>query len=101
METIILGLLNLGIGGVMAGGVLWILWHIVTTTLPKVQAESREALREQQAVFREAVAQIVSRLEKLDERQEAVDRHVKANNDAIAAARAEIDRIAAARAGRR
>ena len=50
MDNVIVDLLNLGIGGMMAAAVLWLLYHTHTVTLPKLLDRFAEQLREERAV---------------------------------------------------
>src|SRR5688500_16100629 len=60
METVVSNLVNLGIGGCMAGAVLLLLWHQVRVAIPERDRENRALLREQQAAFTATVGQLVT-----------------------------------------
>lgn len=51
MDNIIAALLNYGIGGVMAGAILWFTRYILTNTIPGLTAEFRATLEAQRKDF--------------------------------------------------
>lgn len=56
MDTILTALLNFGIGGIMAGAVLFLLMHLLKTTIPQIQgnfAKDLKYLQEQHVKIQE------------------------------------------------
>lgn len=49
MDSILSALLNFGIGGLMAAGVLWLLWYRETITLPRLLERFTAELREERS----------------------------------------------------
>ena len=72
MDTILTGLLNLGVGGAMAAAVIYLVWYTLTRTIPEQQRLHRVELSEQREryhqllhteheTFRESLAAAESR----------------------------------------
>lgn len=99
MDSIFSGLLNFGIGGLMAAVVAYFLRHLITVTIPHMAQEHRQALKEvmdgakelnktQQELHRSTIEALVTRLEKISDngsinnaRVEELSRHIQANEE--------------------
>ncbi len=100
MDSIVSNLVNLGIGGCMAAAVLILLWHLIKVTIPELIKENRAALKDQQDTFKESLKDLTTALtmirdtvNKLADRVEATDRHVKRNEAFQRQMLAEFERI--------
>jgi hypothetical protein len=51
MDAVLSGLVNLGVGGVMAAALVWFLYFIVTKTLPEMTARFGQELREKRETY--------------------------------------------------
>jgi hypothetical protein len=80
MDGILSGLINLGLGGLMAAALIWFLHHLVTTTLPEMNRVFRkEIVAERKLRYREhqALLQMMDQLAKQQQEQhEALLNHV-------------------------
>ena len=68
MDSILAGLLNLGLGGIMSAALVWFLQHLVTQTLPDMTRAFRvEVLAERDRRFKEhqALLEAINRLRAL------------------------------------
>lgn len=79
MDSILTGLLNFGIGGMMAAVVAWFLLHLLKVTIPNMAREHHAAMTAQQELFRQTNKEIVMRMEQITTRIEAMDKHLQAN----------------------
>jgi hypothetical protein len=108
LNEIIPGLVNLGLGGVMAAALIWFLYHLVTRTLPQMNRAYRKALlAERKLRFREhqALLRIIEQHRKEDhEEHEALLNHsstglkelTRAITDALAALEQRVAALLAA-----
>ena len=62
MEGILAGLVNLGLGGIMAAALVWFLYHLVTKTLPDITGACREEIRVQRRFRRREHRALTGRL---------------------------------------
>jgi hypothetical protein len=51
MDAVLSGLVNLGVGGVMAAALVWFLYFIVTKTLPEMTARFGQELKEKRETY--------------------------------------------------
>lgn len=75
MEQFLAPFANLGIGGLMAGAVLWAMYHIVVKVIPQLLAAreadlawARSLVDRQQTEFLSALRRICEQLETIEER---------------------------------
>jgi hypothetical protein len=69
MEGVLAGLVNLGLGGLMAAALVWFLHHLVTRTVPEMAKARREELTaERDQRFKEHQA-LLQAIDKLGDRQ--------------------------------
>lgn len=88
LESILTALLNLGVGGIMAAAILYLVHHLVTKTIPKLIEDSKNAQKEEVKTLKEVHAQnqaIIDRMQtsyltSLEKQQGTVDRLTQAVN---------------------
>ena len=62
-NTIVTSLMNLGVGGLMAGFLVMMHWQMVKTTLPQIIADFKEEMKAEREAHSKHIDAIVGRLE--------------------------------------